>query len=113
MGPMINRSLDKGFHLIGILMMGLILCFLIAPIAVTTIMAFDARSYLGPLPPPSFSFRWFQRFFSDDYFLKGLVTSGELACTSVVVTLCVGVATAFAVERTEFTGKEALISLFL
>jgi putative spermidine/putrescine transport system permease protein len=113
MGPMNNWSLDKCFSVIGILMMGLILCFLITPIVVTVIMAFDARSYLGPLPPPSFSFRWFQRFFSDDYFLRGLGTSLELACASVAITLCVGVATAFVVERTEFTGKEVLISLFL
>jgi putative spermidine/putrescine transport system permease protein len=110
---MINRSLDSGFRLVGLVMMGLIFCFLITPIVVTAIMAFDARSYLGPLPPPSLSFRWFERFFSDDYFLRGLATSLELACASVSVTLCVGVATAFAVERTEFKGKEALISLFL
>jgi putative spermidine/putrescine transport system permease protein len=114
MDPMMNsRVLDNGFQLIGVLMMGLMFCFLITPIVVTAIMAFDARSYLGPLPPPSLSFRWFERFFSDDYFLRGLGTSIELACASITVTLCAGVATAFAVDRVEFTGKEALISLFL
>jgi len=110
---MTGRALDNGFRLIGLLMMGLIICFLIIPIVVTAIMAFDARAYLGPLPPPAFSFRWFKQFLSDDYFLKGLGTSIQLACVSVTVSLCVGVATAFAVDRVSFAGKEALISLFL
>ena len=110
---MTGRALDNGFRLIGLLMMGLITCFLITPIVVTAIMAFDARAYLGPLPPPALSFRWFQRFFSDDYFLHGLGTSVQLACASVTVSLCVGVATAFAVNRVSFAGKEVLISLFL
>jgi putative spermidine/putrescine transport system permease protein len=94
-------------------MMVLIVCFLITPIVVTAIMAFDARAYLGPLPPPALSLRWFQKFFSDDYFLTGLSTSLQLACVSVAVSLCVGVATAFAVDRANFRGKEALMSLFL
>jgi len=113
MGLMTGRTLDNGFQVVGLLLMGLIVCFLITPIVVTMIMAFDARAYLGPLPPPALSFRWFQKFFSDDYFLRGLGTSVELACASVTVTLCVGVATAFAVDRMRFKGKDALISLFL
>ena len=80
---MSGRALDNGFRVIGLFLMGLILCFLLTPIVVTTIMAFDARAYLGPLPPPALSFRWFQKFFSDDYFLRGLGTSVELACASV------------------------------
>src|SRR6185312_13290456 len=107
------RGLDDGFRLLGELMIGVIVCFLLIPIVVTTVMAFDARAYLGPLPPPALSFRWFEQFFSDDYFLRGLSTSVQLAILSVIVSLCVGVATAFAVDRTNFLGKEVLISLFL
>ncbi len=66
-------------------------------------MAFDARDYLGPLPPPSLSLRWFAQFFSDDYFLRGLATSVELAVLSVAVSLSVGVATAVAVERAQLS----------
>jgi putative spermidine/putrescine transport system permease protein len=113
MEPMTGRTLDNGFRVIGLLLMGLIACFLITPIVVTVIMAFDARAYLGSMPPPALSFRWFQKLLSDDYFLRGLGTSVELACASVTVTLCVGVATAFAVDRMRFKGKDALISLFL
>jgi putative spermidine/putrescine transport system permease protein len=110
---MSGRAADNGFRLLGFAMIGVIFCFLITPIAVTVVMAFDARSYLGPLPPPSLSFRWFQQFFSDDYFLRGLGVSIQLAVASVAVSACVGVATAFAIDRLRFRGKEALISLFL
>ncbi len=110
---MSGRGLDNGFRLLGLLMIGVIVCFLLTPIAVTVTMAFDARAYLGPLPPPALSFRWFEQFFSDDYFLRGLSTSIQLAVASVSVSLCVGVATAFALDRASFLGKEALISLFL
>jgi putative spermidine/putrescine transport system permease protein len=108
-----GRLLDNGLRLIGLTMIGTIICFLLTPIIVTTIMAFDARAYLGPLPPPALSLRWFEQFFSDDYFLRGLKTSLQLAIISVSVSVCVGVATAFAVERANFAGKEMLISLFL
>jgi putative spermidine/putrescine transport system permease protein len=110
---MSGRVLDDGFRVLGLLLIGVIVCFLLIPIFVTAIMAFDARPYLGPLPPPALSLRWFDKFFSDDYFLRGLGTSLKLAILSVTVSVCVGVATAIAVERASFRGKEALISFFL
>ena len=113
MGFMSGRLLDNVLLLAGLLMIGVVVCFLVTPIIVTTIMAFDARAYLGPLPPPALSFRWFAQFFSDDYFLRGLATSVQLAVISVTISLSVGVATAVAVERASFAGKDALISLFL
>jgi len=110
---MSGRTLDDGLRAIGLVLIGLVILFLLIPIAVTAVMAFDARPYLGPLPPPALSLRWFARFFSDDYFLNGLLTSVELACLSVAVSLGAGVATAFALDRARFAGKEAAVTLFL
>ena len=90
-----------------------VVLFLMAPILVTALMAFDARDYLGPLPPPALSFRWFTAFFSDSYFLTGLATSLKLALASVAISLVVGVATAYALDRAQFAGKEQLMSFFL
>jgi putative spermidine/putrescine transport system permease protein len=112
-GTMSGRVIDDLMRVIGLVLIGVIVLFLLTPIIVTTIMAFDARSYLGPLPPPALSLRWFAQFFSDDYFLRGLATSVELAVLSVAIALCVGVATAYAIERASFVGKDALTSLFL
>jgi putative spermidine/putrescine transport system permease protein len=110
---MSGRLIDDLVRLLGLVLIGTIVLFLLTPIVVTTIMAFDARPYLGPLPPPALSLRWFARFFSDDTFLRGLAVSVELAVLSVTVALSVGIATAVAVERARFPGKDALISLFL
>lgn len=110
---MSGRLVDNVLRLVGLIAIGTVICFLLTPIVVTAIMAFDSRAYLGPLPPPSLSLRWFARFFSDDYFLRGLGTSAQLALLSVTISVCVGVATAFAVERMSFRGKEALVTLFL
>src|SRR6185436_3224941 len=110
---MSGRLVDNVLRLVGLVAIGTIICLLLTPIVVTAIMAFDSRAYLGPLPPPSLSFRWFSQFFSDDYFLRGLGTSAQLAVLSVTISACVGIATAFAVERMRFAGKEALVSLFL
>jgi putative spermidine/putrescine transport system permease protein len=110
---MTGARLDNLFRLLGLIMMGVIICFLLIPIVVTVVMAFDARPYLGPLPPPSLSSRWFAKFFSDDYFLRGLRTSVELAVLSVTLSLAVGVAAAVALDRSSSRGREALVSLFL
>jgi putative spermidine/putrescine transport system permease protein len=108
-----GRSLDKGFRLLGLLLVGVVICFLLIPIIVTAMIAFDSRSFLGPLPPPTFSLRWFREFFSDAYYLRGLVTSILLALGSVAISLSIGVVTAFTLNRASFVGKEALTSLFL
>jgi putative spermidine/putrescine transport system permease protein len=108
-----GRAIDGGLRALGIAMMGAVTLFLAVPIVITAVMAFDSRPYLGPLPPPGFSLRWFHQFFSDDYFLQGLGTSIELAVASVAISLCVGVVTAFAVDRASFGFKEGLTSLLL
>lgn len=107
------RVLDDAGLLACRLLNGLVILFLLSPIVVTAIMAFDSRDYLGPLPPPSLSLRWFGAFFSDSYFLNGLATSLKLAALTVTITVIVGVATAYAIDRTQFRGKEALTAFFL
>lgn len=107
------RRADDISRLLGLLMMAVIVCFLILPILVTVLMAFDARPYLGPLPPPALSLRWFRRFFSEDYFLTGLTISAELACVSTILSLLVGVITAVAVDKISSSGREMLTSLFV
>jgi putative spermidine/putrescine transport system permease protein len=108
-----GRGIDNGLRLLGAAMIVAVIGFLIVPILVTTVMAFDARPYLGPLPPPAYSLRWFRQFFADDYYLRGLATTAELAAASVAITLAAGVATAVALDRMPARHREALTSLFL
>ena len=108
-----GRLIDDGLRLFGLAIMGLVTAFLVIPILITALMAFDARPYLGPLPPPGFSFRWFHQFFSDDTFIQGLGTSLELAAGAVSISVCAGIVTALALDRINIRFKEGLTSLFL
>ncbi len=113
MAVVIGRRADDLVRFLCAAMNAFVVLFLLTPIVVTAVMAFDSRDYLGPLPPPSLSIRWFVTFFSDSYFLNGLSTSLQLALASVAVSLCVGIATAYTLGRTQFVGKDALVSFFL
>ena len=110
---MSGRRIDDALQIANLALIGFVILFLLTPILVTALMAFDSRDYLGVLPPPSLSLHWFTKFFADSYFLKGLVTSLELASAAVIISLLVGVATAVAVDRSKIPGKQALIAFFL
>jgi putative spermidine/putrescine transport system permease protein len=87
--------------------------FLVAPLVVTIVMAFDARSYLGPLPPPALSLRWFVRCFSQDSFVSGLRVSLTLAALAAMISSIVGAAAAVALDGADFFGRGVLVALFL
>jgi putative spermidine/putrescine transport system permease protein len=86
---------------------------LLLPLAMTLSMSFDARDYLGDFPPPALSMRWYEKFFSDPYLLKGLKTSVQLAALTAVVSTALGVSAAVALNRMPSRYAQLLISLFL
>jgi putative spermidine/putrescine transport system permease protein len=86
---------------------------LLLPLAMTLSMSFDARDYLGPFPPPELSLRWYEKFFSDPYLLKGLKTSLQLAALTALISTALGVSAAVALDRLPRRLAEAAISLFL
>ncbi|MBX5169434.1 ABC transporter permease [Rhizobium sp. NZLR1b] len=92
---------------------GLGLAFLAIPLAITCLMAFDARTYLGPLPPPALSLHWFERLVSQADILTSLRTSLILAVLTTVLSVTVGTAAAVGLARGNFPGKAALTSAFL
>ncbi|NEK17924.1 ABC transporter permease [Rhizobium leguminosarum] len=80
---------------------GLGLAFLAIPLVITCVMAFDARTYLGPMPPPALSLHWFER----------LVSQADILASLRTVTI--GTAAAVGLARGNFPGKAALTSAFL
>ena len=92
---------------------GLALLFLIAPLLITFVMAFDARNYLGPLPPPALSFHWFTKLFKQDEVASSLETSLILASLTTLICALVGVSAALALAKAQFRGAELLQSAFL
>ncbi|RWX18761.1 ABC transporter permease [Rhizobium leguminosarum] len=92
---------------------GLGLTFLAIPLVITCLMAFDARTYLGPLPPPALSLHWFERLVSQADILTSLRTSLILAVFTTVLSVTIGTAAAVGLARGNFPGKAALTSAFL
>ncbi|NYT31323.1 ABC transporter permease [Rhizobium sp. WYCCWR 11128] len=92
---------------------GLGLAFLAIPLVITCLMAFDARTYLGPMPPPALSLHWFERLVSQADILASLRTSLILAVLTTVLSVTIGTAAAVGLARGNFPGKAALTSAFL
>ncbi|NEH57459.1 ABC transporter permease subunit [Rhizobium leguminosarum] len=92
---------------------GLGLAFLAIPLVITCVMAFDARTYLGPMPPPALSLHWFERLVSQADILASLRTSLILAVLTTILSVTIGTAAAVGLARGNFPGKAALTSAFL
>lgn len=107
------RQIDNIGLVLLVLIAVLTVAFLVLPIMVSVSMSFDSRTYLGPFPPPSLSLQWYEKFFTDAYFLNGLKTSVILATIAACVSTTVGVTAALVLDRYEFPGKEALAAFFL
>lgn len=104
---------DDAGRVVVLALMGSVLLFLVVPLVVTTLMAFDARSYLGPLPPPALSLRWFVNFFSQETLINGLRVSAALAVLASMISSAVGAAAAVALDRAAFFGRGLVLMLFL
>jgi len=92
---------------------GLGLLFLIGPLILTFVMAFDARNYLGPLPPPALSLHWFTKLFRQDEVASSLETSLILAGATTLLSTSAGAAAALALVNRRFPGADWVQSAFL
>jgi len=111
-----GRTKRLGDRILGgamVAMLALMLAFLVTPLLVTCLLAFDSRSFLGPLPPPALSLRWFERLASLDYVATGLATSLKIALLATVIDVLVGTAAAVALDRGGFRGRGLLMAAFL
>jgi putative spermidine/putrescine transport system permease protein len=86
---------------------------LLLPLVMTVSMSFDARDYLGAFPPPHWSLRWYEKFFSDSYLINGLKTSLQLATLTAVAATALGLSAAVALDRLPSRQGQLLMSLFL
>ncbi len=100
----------------GVVVTGMIVfsvVLLLLPLALTLSMSFDARDYLGVFPPTEFSTRWYAKFFSDPYLLKGLKTSLQLASLTAVAATTLGLSAAVALDRLPPRYSQLLMAVFL
>jgi spermidine/putrescine transport system permease protein len=97
--------------------------FLFLPLAVVAVFAFNDAPYPAP-PWNGFTLDWFtggangvdgarRGLFADSAMLGSLWTSVVVACWVTVLSVLVGTANAFLIERAQFRGKQALSLLML
>ncbi|TIX71824.1 MAG: ABC transporter permease [Mesorhizobium sp.] len=87
--------------------------FLLFPVIVTVSMAFDARDFMGPFPPPSLSMKWFDRLFANAYLLSGFQTSLLLAIATTVLATAIGASAAVAISRMSPRWRDVATTIFL
>jgi len=85
----------------------LVLAFLFTPIIIIMVYAFNP-SNIQSWPIPGFTFKWFPRTWNDPDVRDSLVLSVKAGLASTAIALILGSATAFAVHRFRFFGREAV-----
>ena len=94
--------------------------FLFLPLVIVAVFAFNDAPYPAP-PWRGFTLDWFvghdgsgrTGLFADSAMLGSLWTSVIVACWVTLLSVLVGTANAFLIERTQFRGKQALSLLML
>jgi putative spermidine/putrescine transport system permease protein len=106
----LGDDLGRALALVAVL---LTVAYLVVPVAMTLMLSFDARSFLGPFPPPRLSWRWYEKLFGDRHYLVGLQNSLMMGVTAALSSVVAGVPAAVALDRYSFPGKAALAAFFL
>lgn len=88
------------------------LIFLVSPLVVVIPNGFSDGNYLQ-FPPPGFSLRWFDEFFNTPSWTAPALTSLRVAAATATLAAVIGMATAVALHRWNFPGKQALILMLV
>ena len=102
-----QHSVSLPLRIAGPVVVFLILAFVLLPVVVVVLAAFNEKAMLS-FPPESWSLKWFERVFTYSDFKDGFHASLIVTAWSSVIALIVGTGLAIAVKRLEFIGKETL-----
>ena len=81
-----------------------VVCFLLAPIAIAVVMAFSSGERLV-FPPAAFSLRWFSAVIDSSLLMDSLKLSLVIATASTVLATIAGTAAAVALDHYRFVGR--------
>ena len=101
-----------GLGLVGKLAVLLILGFLVLPVAVVTIAAFNDRAILS-FPPQAWSLRWFAKAIAYQDFRDGFRNGLIVTAWSSTIALLVGAMFAFALDRYRFRLSKLIEAILL
>lgn len=91
---------------------GTIIAFLLAPIAIVVVFAFNPTPYIS-FPPVGVTLRWFTKFFTTDDFMLSLWLSLRVAVMVLVLSMLIGGACALALARGRLPGARILTAFFM
>jgi putative spermidine/putrescine transport system permease protein len=97
----IRSSLPLPLRVAGPLLIAILLAFVLLPVVVVTIAAFNEKAILA-FPPESYSLKWFARVFSYPDFQEGFRSSMIVTGWSSFLALVIGTCLSIAVKRLEF-----------
>ena len=94
------------------IMGGAVIATLILPILVVMVISFSKASYLT-FPPPGWSLRWYEKFFSDSNWMSAFWNSLGIASLSAVISVLLGATAAMGIVRSQIRGKSVLMLLLV
>lgn len=86
--------------------------YLLLPIVFIVALSFGSSQWLA-FPPPAWTTRWYSALLADDTWLNAAWASTRVALVVSALSVAIGFATALALKRGSFRGKELLRALFL
>ncbi|CAN7402401.1 ABC transporter permease subunit [Bosea sp. LjRoot237] len=95
-----------------IILGGGVIATLILPILVVMVISFSSASYLT-FPPPGFSLRWYEKFFSDPNWMEAFWKSSVIAAASAVISVVLGASAAMGIVRSNIRGKSVIMLLLV
>jgi putative spermidine/putrescine transport system permease protein len=95
-----------------IILGGGVIATLILPILVVMVISFSSASYLT-FPPPGFSLRWYEKFFSDPNWMEAFWKSSVIAAVSAVISVVLGASAAMGIVRSNIRGKSVVMLLLV
>jgi putative spermidine/putrescine transport system permease protein len=83
-----------------------------APVVMIVVTSFFAQEIIS-FPPTALSLQWYANAWSKPEFLRGLITSLEVAFLAAAIGVPIGTAAALAIVRGEFRGRSVISSFLL
>lgn len=105
-------AIERATHFLMGLIAAMTVVFLMAPLVVTMLVSFSNSSVFA-LPPPEWSFRWFERLPNTRGLWPALASSVQVAAFSTAVALVLGTLCAIGVVRGRFRGREAIMTFMV
>ncbi len=90
----------------------LVAVFMLAPLAVAVLVSFSSSSVFN-LPPPEWSWRWYESLGRKDGLVPALILSLKVATVSTAISLVLGTLCAIAIEHGRFRGREAVLAFLV